>query len=48
MPLTLYFLALGVTLHGQLRIARLSLGWEIVKNVVLDHRDHRGQHRHAV
>lgn len=34
-PFILYYLALGITLHGQLRSARLSLGWEIVKNVVL-------------
>ena len=34
-PFILYFLMLGVTLHGQLRMPRLSLGWEIVKNVVV-------------
>jgi pimeloyl-ACP methyl ester carboxylesterase len=34
-PFILYFLALGVTLHGQLRMPRLSLGWEIVKNMVV-------------
>lgn len=34
-PFILYFLALGVTLHGQLRVPSLSLGWEIVKNIVV-------------
>jgi pimeloyl-ACP methyl ester carboxylesterase len=34
-PFILYFLMLGVTLHGQLRMSRLSLGWEMVKNVAV-------------
>lgn len=32
-PFTLYFLMLGVTLHGQLRSAKLPMGWEIAKNI---------------
>jgi pimeloyl-ACP methyl ester carboxylesterase len=34
-PFTLYFLMLGVTLHGQLRSSKLSMGWEIAKNVAI-------------
>ncbi len=32
-PFTLYFMMLGVTLHGQLRSAKLPMGWEIAKNI---------------
>jgi hypothetical protein len=34
-PFILYFLMLGVILHGQLRSTRLSIGWEIVRNIVM-------------
>jgi pimeloyl-ACP methyl ester carboxylesterase len=34
-PFILYFLMLGVILHGQLRIARLTLGWQMLINVVV-------------
>lgn len=34
-PFILYFLVLGVLLHGQLRIARLALGWQLLINVVV-------------
>jgi pimeloyl-ACP methyl ester carboxylesterase len=32
-PFMLYFLVLGVILHGQLRIAHLALGWQMLINV---------------
>jgi pimeloyl-ACP methyl ester carboxylesterase len=34
-PFILYFLVLGVILHGQLRSRRLSLGWEIARNAAI-------------
>ncbi|HLZ62941.1 MAG TPA: alpha/beta hydrolase [Ktedonosporobacter sp.] len=34
-PFGLYFLVLGVILHGQLRLPRLAPGWEIVKNMAV-------------
>jgi len=34
-PFTLYFLMLGVILHGELRSTRLSIGWEVARNVLI-------------
>jgi hypothetical protein len=34
-PFTLYFLMLSIILHGELRSTRLSMGREIVKNIVI-------------
>lgn len=34
-PFTLYFLVLNAILHGQLRLAHLALGWQMLINVVV-------------
>lgn len=34
-PFTLYFLMLGVILHGELRSTRLSIGWEAARNMLI-------------